>query len=106
MPEKVEEYKPIVVLGGIMIGITAIGILLAICVRISMNCICVTFEVVALIALSVVLILFGAVLAVPAFWGVGYIENNCDLVSTGKIDQIDQYSIKVFEPIHELDKAF
>lgn len=69
-----------------MISITVVGILLAICVRMTMNCICVTFEVLSLIALSVVLILFGAVLAVPAFWGVGYIQNNCDLVSTGKLD--------------------
>ena len=101
-----EEYKPIVVLGGIMIAITAIGILLAVCVRMTLNCICTTFEIVALIALSVVLILFGTVLTVPAFWGVGYIQNNCDLVSQGKLDEIDQYSIRVFEPIYELDKEF
>lgn len=106
LPEEVEDVKPIVVLGGIMIAITILGILLVCCVRLTMNCICVTFEVLTLIALSVVLILFGAVLAVPAFWGVGYIRNNCDLISYGKIDEIDQYSIRVFEPISELDKAF
>jgi hypothetical protein len=89
-----------------MIAITALGILLAICARVTMNCICVSFEILTLIALSIVLILFGAVLAVPAFWGVGYIRSNCDLISTGKIDDIDQYSIRVFKPISELDKAF
>lgn len=83
VPAEVQEVKPIVVLGGIMIGVTAIGILMAICARVFMNCICVTFEVIVLLALSIVLIFFGALMVIPAFWGVGYVQENCAYISNG-----------------------
>ena len=72
-----------------MIGITILGIMMAICVRLFMNCICVTFEIVVLLALTVVLLLFGALLVIPAVWGVSYIEENCEYASQGRIDEMD-----------------
>lgn len=72
-----------------MIGITILGIMMAICVRMTMNCICVTFEILVLLALTVVLLLFGALLVIPAVWGVSYIEQNCEYASQGRIDEMD-----------------
>ena len=89
-----------------MIAITLLGIVMACCVRLTMNCICVTFEMIVLITLSAVLIVFGALLVIPAIWGVDYIRDNCNSASAGKFDEIDQYSIEVFKPVSEFDRAF
>ena len=59
------EFKPIVILGGVAIALTAIGVICACCTKLTMHCICVTLTQIILLALAIVLIIFGAILAVP-----------------------------------------
>ena len=86
VPAEVQEVKPIMVMGAIMITITVLGIIMACCVRLTMNCICVTFEMIVLFTLSIVLIVFGALLVTPAVWGVQYVKDNCARASDGNFD--------------------
>lgn len=79
-------YKPIVILGGVAIGLTSIGIIMACCTKLTMHCICVTLTNVILFALCIVLVVFGALLAVPGSQGGKYIDNNCGLVQTGNAE--------------------
>ena len=89
--EKELPYKPVVIVGALGIGLTVIGICFACCTKVTMHCICVTLTMVILLALSVVLIVFGSILAVPGAGGKEYIDKNCKFVQTGNTE-IDQYS--------------
>ena len=75
--EKIEKVRPIAILGGIMITISVVGIIMAVCVKLTMNKICVALEVVVLLTISIVLIVFGSLLVVPALYGTDYINDNC-----------------------------
>ena len=86
VPDQVEQIRPIVILGSIMIVFTFLGIIMACCVRLTMNCICVTFEMLILLALCIVLIVFGALLVLPALYGKDYVHNNCKRASLGQFD--------------------
>lgn len=98
-------YKPIAILGGVAIALTMIGVIMACCTKMTMHCICVTLTMLILFVLSILLIVFGSILAVPGAKGTEYIDNNCNMVQTGNPD-IDAYSKSVFEKLHEFDGMF
>ena len=89
MPDQVRENKPIVLLGGIMIGITMLGIVFACCTKITMHCLCVSANMFILLGLSMVLIIFGGILIAPRYAGSEYIKRNCNHAFAGDFDQID-----------------
>ena len=77
------EHKPLVVLGGIMIGVTMLGIAFACCTKITMHCICVSMNMFILLGLSMVLIIFGGLLIAPRYAGTEYIRRNCEFANAG-----------------------
>lgn len=104
--DKIEQVKPIAILGGIMIAISLVAIIMACCVRFTKACICVAIEIPILLIISVVLLVFGGLLVAPAAGGSQFVEDNCKLASDGKFDEMDSQIRKVFEPIAEFDKQF
>ena len=81
--DKIEEARPIVVLGAIMIVISVVGIVMVCCVKATMNRICVGIEIFILLVISIVLIIFGAFLVIPAVYGTGYVNENCEYGQAG-----------------------
>ena len=85
--DKIDQVKPIAILGGILIVISLVGILMAVCAKLTMNkaigkC-CVGLEIVALLAISITLMVFGALLVIPAVYGTDYISDNCEYGQAG-----------------------
>ena len=71
-----------------------------------MNKVCVTLEVLVLLSISVVLMVFGALLTIPANYGTSYIENNCELGQSGQFSEMDMYSRQIFEPMVNFDQEY
>jgi hypothetical protein len=94
------------ILGGIMIAITIVAIIMACCVRLTKHCICVSIEIPILLIISVVLIVFGALMVTPAQGGSKFIHDNCNLANEGKFDDMHPYVRRVFEPIADFDKEY
>lgn len=83
-PKHIElPYKPIVIMGGVAIGLTTVGVIMACCTKLSMHCICVTLTSFILLALSVILVIVGIVFTVPGYQGANYINENCKLLQSG-----------------------
>ena len=101
-----QDVKPIVVLGGIMVGITMFGILMSCCTKMTMHCVCVSTNMFVLLVLSITLMIFGAILVAPKYAGSQYVKRNCQLAFAGDYDKIDMYSRYLFEPIVEFDKQY
>lgn len=102
--DKIEQVKPIAILGGIMIAISVVAIIFACCVRFTKHCICVSIEIPILLIISIVLIVFGSLLVAPAAGGDAFVEENCELANKGDFDSMNSNVRKVFEPIAEFDK--
>lgn len=102
--DKIEQFKPIAILGGIMIAISVVAIIFACCVRFTKHCICVGIEIPILFIISIVLLVFGSLLVAPAAGGEEWITKNCELANQGKFDEMDANTRKVFEPIADFDK--
>jgi len=75
--DKIEQVKPIAILGGIMIAISVVAIIFACCVRFTKHCICVSIEIPILFIISIVLMVFGGFLVAPAAGGKDFIVENC-----------------------------
>lgn len=106
IPKEIEDQKPIVLLGAIMIILTIIGVIMACCTKVTMHCICVTITMIVLFILSMVLMVFGAILVGPRIGGLNWIRDNCEYASSGQLDKIDMYSRQIFEPMVDFDKQF
>lgn len=104
--DKIEQVRPIAILGGIMIAISVVAIVMACCVRMTKHCICVAFEIPILFIISIVLMVFGAFLVAPAAGGNQFIEDNCALANEGKFNDMGPYIKDIFEPIAEFDTQF
>jgi len=76
---------------------------MACCTKMTMHCICVTLTMLVLFVLSILLIVFGSILAVPGAKGTEYVDQNCKMVQTGNPD-IDQYSKEVFVTLNGIDE--
>jgi len=87
--DKIEQVKPIAILGGIMIAISVVAIIFACCVRFTKHCICVAIEIPVLLIISIVLMVFGAFLVAPAAGGIDYVEDNCALANKGDFDSMN-----------------
>lgn len=73
IPKEIEDQKPVVILGAILIVLTCIGILFACIASKTMNCICNIINMILLIILAIVLMVFGAILVGPRVAGTAYI---------------------------------
>lgn len=104
--EQLRDFKPVVLLGGIMIGITMLGVVCACCSKITMHRACVGANMFVLLALAIVLTIFAAILIAPRYAGSEYVKRNCRHAFAGEFDQIDYYSRQLFEPIVEFDKQY
>ena len=102
--DKIDQVKPIAFLGGIMIAISVIAIIAACLTKCIKHCICVWIEIPVLFIISVVLIVFGSLLTVPANGGAEFVDTNCQLAAAGKLDDMDGNVRKVFEPIADFDR--
>lgn len=106
LPKEIEDRKPIVIFGAIMIVLTVLGIIMACCAKVTMHCICVTLNMIVLFLLAIVLMVFGALLVGPRVGGIQYIRDNCEYASKGQMDKVDMYSRQIFEPIVDFDRQF
>ena len=102
--DKIEKIRPIAALGGIMIAISLVAIIMAICVRLTLAKCCVALEVLVLLTTGIILIVFGAFLLIPAAYGTDYINENCSLGIQGKFEDMDRYSVQIFEPLIGFDE--
>ena len=89
-----------------MIAISVIAIIAACLTKCIKHCICVWLEIPVLFIISITLIVFGAILTVPANGGAVFVEKNCQLAAAGKLDDMDGNVRKVFEPISDFDNQF
>ena len=72
-----------------MIGVTGIGIILACCEKLTMNCICVIVNSILIFVISIVLMVFGGLLLIPSAGGKQFIAENCGFANMGQFDQIN-----------------
>jgi hypothetical protein len=98
------EYKPIVILGGICIALTAIGVIMTCCTKFTMNCICVSVNTIILFGLFITLIVFGSLLCIPGAGGAKFIDNGCKLASENRLDEINANTRPIFESMVSFDK--
>lgn len=93
-----------------MIAISLVGIMFSICVYLTMNRsigkICVGLEIIVLMGISIFLIIFGALLVIPAIYGTDYISDNCEYGQAGEFDKMDGYSREIFEPLVDFDDQY
>ena len=67
--DKIEQIKPIAILGGIMIAIALVAVACACGAKFLKHKFCLIFEIPILFIISIVLLVFGGLLTVPANGG-------------------------------------
>ena len=81
------DYQPIVIVGGICVGLTAIGVVMALCVKITMHYGFVWANTFVQLIISVTLMVFGGILF-SLSGGQLFIDKQCQLALDNKVDQM------------------
>ena len=72
--DKIEQIKPIAILGGIMIAIALVAVACACGAKFLKHKFCLIFEIPILFIISIILLVFGGLLTVPANGGLQFVE--------------------------------